>query len=106
MLLLGAGILLFACDLLTREDFSTFTPQVAAPASTEPSPTDTATSEEPITITPAPTIQVAPSLGSIPDPANYSWEVVTRGFDQPIDLTNAGDGTGRIGMRVPSRGRP
>ena len=32
----------------------------------------------------------------IPDPEGYRWVEVVSGFDQPLGLTNAGDGSGRI----------
>jgi glucose/arabinose dehydrogenase len=33
---------------------------------------------------------------SIPDPAGYDWQLVAEGFDRPLLLTNAGDGSNRM----------
>jgi glucose/arabinose dehydrogenase len=32
----------------------------------------------------------------VPDPAGYQWKVVAEDFDSPLDLVNAGDGSGRL----------
>ena len=37
----------------------------------------------------------APS-GSLPDPANYDWKLIANGLDRPLDVQNAGDGSGRL----------
>jgi len=36
------------------------------------------------------------TVAQLPDPEGYRWVVVASGFDRPLDLTHAGDGSGRI----------
>lgn len=47
-----------------------------------------------ITIEPSPTPVL--SRESLPDPANYAWVEVETGFDNPLFITHAGDGTHRL----------
>lgn len=63
----------------------------AAPAATATAtpafpflPTDTAT--------PTPT----PSVTDFPNPESYQWETAAGGFESPVDIQNAGDGSGRL----------
>ena len=37
-----------------------------------------------------------PSVGDFPDIDPYAWNLITSGFSQPVDMTNANDGSGRI----------
>lgn len=37
-----------------------------------------------------------PSVTMLPDPAGYTWAVVKNGFQRPVNLTNAADGSGRL----------
>jgi len=52
------------------------------------------------TASPVPTVDAAPlppaSVSTFPDSTEYHWEVVVNGFDQPLDIQHAGDGSGRI----------
>lgn len=52
------------------------------------------------TVAPAPTETpmqpTAVPSASFPDPAGYTWNPVAEGFRQPLLLTHAGDGSGRI----------
>jgi len=59
-----------------------------APQSTSESPTDSPTAA------PAPTS--IPSVATLPDPAGFTWQVVMLGFNRPLDVQNAGDGSGRL----------
>ena len=83
--------------------------EAARPTKTAIPPTESPTTQPPVSIatengdpnqvpantTEAPTQSSIPQA-SIPDPRGYRWEEVARGFDQPLDLTHAGDGSGRI----------
>ncbi|HEX7974165.1 MAG TPA: PQQ-dependent sugar dehydrogenase [Anaerolineales bacterium] len=46
----------------------------------------------------SPTTPQATSLpaSGLPDPAGYTWQPVASGLDFPVDLANAGDGSGRL----------
>ena len=61
---------------------------VAAP------PTATATLPPIPTETPSPLPVAAPT--DFPDPASFQWELVAGGFARPLDIQNAGDGSGRL----------
>ena len=69
------------------------------PSTQDSSPTQGATvttTVEPST-TPSPTATpTAASVTAFPDPASYQFTEVAGGLSFPIDLTNAGDGTGRM----------
>jgi glucose/arabinose dehydrogenase len=58
----------------------------ALPSSTG-RPTPTAT----VTATTSPTV-----MPTFPDPAGYAWNPVVLGLDLPVDIQNAGDGSGRL----------
>ncbi len=62
-----------------------------APAAPEPT---TPATENPT----APTAQPAPlpAVNALPNAANYRWEKVWEGFDRPLLVTHAGDGSGRV----------
>ncbi len=96
-----AGLFLFACSLL---EGPTDTPATISPTQTDSSTalaSASATTEvdaptqAPANLIETPTQPFIPTA-SIPDPSAYRWEEVVRGFDQPLDLTHAGDGSGRI----------
>jgi glucose/arabinose dehydrogenase len=44
----------------------------------------------------APTATFAPRPADIPDPAGFQWSLVADGFDSPIGIVPANDGTGRL----------
>src|SRR5262249_8771582 len=44
----------------------------------------------------APTATFAPRPADIPDPAGFQWSLVADGFDSPIGIVSANDGTGRM----------
>ena len=37
-----------------------------------------------------------PSVNAIPDPGSYAWKQVASDLSKPVELTNAGDGSGRL----------
>ncbi len=45
---------------------------------------------------PPPTETAVPAASTLPDPAGYAWEQVASGLNRPVDLTHAGDGSGRL----------
>ncbi len=57
-------------------------------------PTATAAIPTPImeTVSPVP----VGSATDFPDPESYQWELFSGGFDRPLDIQNAGDGSGRL----------
>lgn len=64
----------------------TLTPPVLATSTPTFLPTDTAT----------PTPVPSPAVTDFPNPESYQWEVVAGGFVRPLDIQNAGDGSGRV----------
>ncbi|MBI5935368.1 MAG: PQQ-dependent sugar dehydrogenase [Chloroflexi bacterium] len=81
-------LILTACapaqTLTAPPALATDSPAPAAPTATV-SPTDTAT--PPATATPT---------RDFPNPDAYEWKVVASGFSRPVDIQNAGDGSGRL----------
>jgi glucose/arabinose dehydrogenase len=65
--------------------------QTTAAITIEPSITPNAV--QTATATLEPTIA---SVTTLPDPAGYTWAVVKNGFQRPVDLANAADGSGRL----------
>ncbi len=55
--------------------------------------TQTETPTETPTMTPTPVPQ---TVSELPDPSGYSWQEVVSGFNQPVGLVKAGDGSGRL----------
>lgn len=50
-------------------------------------------------MTPTPTATLEPTeapVTSLPDPAGYTWAAVLSGLQRPVNLGNAGDGSGRL----------
>ncbi len=113
------GVLILAALMVGCQTFSgpTDRPAAAPVAGVEASPTavDPAarTAETPLptapplpTDTPAPTaipeatetvVPTAPPAPAVfPRPADYTWELVAGGFEQPLDLASANDGSGRL----------
>ncbi len=86
-------ILLLAASACAPQ--TTVTPLPAAPTATstpEPLPSPATASPEPSPPTPT----VSPYRSDFPDPAAYTWSPVASGFNQPVDIQNAGDGSGRL----------
>jgi len=99
-LLLAVCVILVGCAAPAT---ATLPPPV--PTATEPAPAATPTlvqstvtasdTPEP-TVAPSPTPAVANNVGGFPDPAGYEWKKVLTGLNQPVDIKNAGDGSGRL----------
>jgi glucose/arabinose dehydrogenase len=86
--LLALGLLLPACGASTTNPPSPTaspTPSLPAPFATPTLPPPTATP------TTSPT-----ALPFFPDPAAFDWELVVSGLQLPVDIQNAGDGSGRL----------
>ncbi len=105
------GTLLPALGLVLFLGISACAPQptLPPPSPTTP-PTVTASSIPPTdtpTETPTPESSLTPTstyLGGFPDPAGYSWSPAVDGLALPVELQNAGDGSGRLFI-VEKRGR-
>jgi len=68
-------------------------PTATPPATLAPA-TVPATLPPPITETASP-VPVT-NVTDFPEPESYQWEVVAGGFDRPLDIQHAGDGSGRL----------
>ena len=69
------------------------TPPPAPVTATLPSPPIESVTAPPTTDSPA----TAPSNAIIfPDPSAYQWQSIANGLDRPVDVQNAGDGSGRL----------
>ncbi|MBW8010375.1 MAG: PQQ-dependent sugar dehydrogenase [Chloroflexi bacterium] len=93
---LGISLMLLACNLISFQNgpVSTLTPETNV---TEVLPTDETKPIEDQDVTEGATLAPEPEpQATIPDPDSYFWEVYADGFDRPVDLSHAGDGTGRI----------
>ncbi len=82
-------LLLAACSTVP-EPTPLPAPVIATAAS---SPTDAAL---PTPETEAIAPEVPASVTSFPDPMQYMWTLAASGFDQPLDIQNAGDGSERL----------
>ncbi len=103
-LLAGALVVLTACGAPAQEPSgqaspapATVTPPAAATATALPSPSPPAATETapPPTATPK-TETPPPPAATFPDPGQYTWNLVAAGLTRPLDLTHAGDGSGRL----------
>ena len=80
-------------------DAPTAAPSSTTPLPTEPAATPTAippTETAPPTETPEPAATPTAAVPGNIDPAAYTFEKVADGFDLPLRVTNAGDGSGRL----------
>mgnify|MGYP003328768156 FL=1 len=84
----GAGTPTVVADLSTSTPGNLFTLQPEETVTNEPS--DEATAEATVTEEPS---RPAPS---IPNPDAYTWRLVAEGFNRPLLVANAGDGSGRL----------
>jgi len=89
---------LVACSpqVATAPTTSTAATDIPSPMAIE-SPTSLPTMVETI----APTITIIPTatrifLTNFPDPSGYQWMTFASGLQQPVDIQNAGDGSGRL----------
>ncbi|MCS7010478.1 MAG: PQQ-dependent sugar dehydrogenase, partial [Anaerolineales bacterium] len=101
--------LLVSLGLLLAVGLAACIPTPSLPAASSASPQPTAlfatpsapTSEPELPTTPAtetPISSPTPILyrNTFPDPALYFWSPIASGFEQPVDIQNAGDGSGRL----------
>lgn len=73
---------------------TTATEKPSAPPASEAPAT---TTESPVTPTLAPTeTPTSGEVSALPDPSNYTWQLVVDGLDRPVGLFNADDGSGRL----------
>jgi glucose/arabinose dehydrogenase len=76
-----------ACGLFTPTSPPPTTPGVETATATPAPPTDT----------PTPTSTSTPVVATtFPNPDNYQWAEVVSGLQRPVDIQNAGDGSGRL----------
>jgi len=96
-LLLALGLLPTACHL---RPVLLPTPATSVPVTDValPSPPPRQTGQ------PIPTVSPVVLLPGFPDPAGAFWQVYATGLEQPVDIQNAGDGSGRLFV-VERRGR-
>jgi glucose/arabinose dehydrogenase len=102
------SLLLAACGASAQ---NTVTPPMpvppTAPSQPAPPPLSTSTGLPAASPLPSSTAASTPSptvSPAFPDPAGYTWNPVMAGLDLPVDIQNAGDGSGRLFI-VEKRGR-
>jgi glucose/arabinose dehydrogenase len=88
--LVALGLFLTACGVSAG---NTATPTVA-PIPISPLPSITPTLPFPTSMPDS--IATPTALPSSPDPAGYDWAPVITGLNLPLDIQNAGDGSGRV----------
>lgn len=66
------------------------------PASSTPLPPTATMAAQPSATLTATAVPTPADVTSFPDPAKYTWTEVASGLNQPISLTSAGDGSGRL----------
>jgi glucose/arabinose dehydrogenase len=87
-LVLLSTLFISACGLVTPTPPASVTPAPVTPTFAPPTAI-------PATLPPAPT-PTASAATRFPDPAGYEWKLVASGLKRPVDLQNAGDGSGRL----------
>ncbi|MBN2387621.1 MAG: PQQ-dependent sugar dehydrogenase [Anaerolineales bacterium] len=93
-LALALGLLLAACGTATPAPIPATMTSVPATDVLVP---EAAASEVPAVVTTAgATTTPQIYLAAFPDPGGYAWEPVVSGLEQPVDIQNAGDGSGRL----------
>ncbi len=95
VMLLIAALLLSACEMIS---LPLPTPAVDTPPPSVPTEIDSFTSTVPVaTSTVEPTATSVPVvLPSFPNSTAYDWLPLVTGLIQPVDIQNAGDGSGRL----------
>ena len=91
-LLLLLTLSALACGLATPTPPASVTPSPATSTSAPP-PTAAATASATLPPVPTPTVTAATSF---PDPTGFEWKLVASGLQRPVDIQNAGDGSGRL----------
>lgn len=98
VILAAISLLTAACNAPPANTATTSTLQPSTPYNLSETPTFPP-------IAPAATPSPSPTaLPTFPDPAGYAWVPVASGLEQPVDIQNAGDGSGRLFI-VEKRGR-
>lgn len=102
-LLAALSLLLAACGAPTEIAATPTLHQSPSPSALPslPTPTAPAPPTPTQTLPPSPTATLPPAF---PDPAGYLWTPVISGLVLPVDIQNAGDGSGRLFI-VEKRGR-
>jgi len=97
--LLGILLLAGACSAASSPSptvsSTPFSPATSTPLPPSPTTSPSPAPTSPPTATTAPTAAPDP-VSSLPDPAGVTWSPVAAGLTQPIGLTSAGDGSGRL----------
>lgn len=100
LLLLTGCVMLAACGpraVATALPAPPASETSVAPATSEPSSTPALPTATLVpTGVPSPTPDLAASVAELPDPTGYEWLEVVTGLAQPVDITNAGDGSARL----------
>ncbi len=101
VLLTAVGLVLFlglsACVAKPAELLPSPTqPQPPTVSAILPTETPTLVPSFTPTVTPISTPTNSPFLPSFPEPAAFVWAPVVSGLDLPVDIQNAGDGSGRL----------
>ncbi len=100
--LISLGLLLAGCGVAPENTSAPTLIQPTNPPVPLPTPTVPATAPAPTpTSTPLPSPTAQPTF---PDPAGYDWAPILSGLELPVDIQNAGDGSGRLFI-VEKRGR-
>lgn len=96
LICLGSGILVLGCNLISFRGgpVSTLTPETNA--AEVPTTDEIETPEDSLDTKPETLVPETLTQAAIPDPDNYYWKIYAEGFEQPIELSAAGDGSGRI----------
>jgi len=104
ILFMGGLVLLLVSSCVPQETpvpTPSLSPTAFVPVTAEPTPTRAPSHTPTLAPTLTPTDSPTPEsdserVGSLPDPDGYQWSLVADGFTQPIGLSTAGDGSGRL----------
>ncbi|HEX7620883.1 MAG TPA: PQQ-dependent sugar dehydrogenase [Anaerolineales bacterium] len=92
---LGLGLFLGISACEPQPNPSLPSPTQPPTISSSPIPSTDTPTQKPSS-TPTDTPPNLPYLSGFPDPAPLEWALVISGLEQPVDIQNAGDGTGRL----------
>jgi len=71
-------------------------PQNTSNATNPPLPSPTSLPATQLSPASTPTLTASPTAPAFPDPEGYAWNPVMAGLELPVDIQNAGDGSGRL----------